>query len=105
MNASSPTVSLEGGSLRVTGDVDAVTVVLLRKQGEKLISEAKVSLTVDLSGLATAHSVVLSMLMCWQRLALSHKQTLSFEGANDRLRSLAALSNLECQLPGFARHS
>ncbi|WP_303290650.1 lipid asymmetry maintenance protein MlaB [Marinobacter sp. SS5-14b] len=105
MKSASPTATLEGGSLRVTGDVDAVTVMPLRKQGEKLINEAKASLTVDLSGLAAANSVVLSMLMCWQRLALSQQQALSFEGASDRLRSLAALSNLEHQLPGFARHS
>src|SRR5690554_7911588 len=59
----------------------------------------------DLSGLATAHSVVLSMLLCWHRLALEKQQSLTFQGASDRLLSLAALSNLEDQIPGFATHS
>lgn len=105
MNGSSPMVTLEGASLRVSGEVDAVSVVALRKQGEKLIGGAEGSLAVDISGLATAHSVVLSMLMCWHRLALSKQLALSFEGASDRLLSLAALSNLEARLPGFTAHS
>ncbi|MFV8570472.1 STAS domain-containing protein [Marinobacter sp. SBS5] len=105
MNNSSPVVSLEGSVLSVAGEVNANTVIELRKQGEKLISGAQGPLTVDLAKLATAHSVVLSMLMCWQRLGQTKQVVLSFEGASDRLQSLAALSNLEAHLPGFSAHS
>jgi len=45
------------------------------------------------------------MLLCWHRLALEKQQSLTFQGASDRLLSLAALSNLEDQIPGFATHS
>jgi phospholipid transport system transporter-binding protein len=100
-----PAVELSGNTLVVTGDVNADSVIALRKQGEQLISAATGPLTVDLSGLATAHSVVLSMLLCWHRLAAGNKHSLTFQGASDRLLSLAALSNLEDQIPGFATHS
>ncbi|WP_323752488.1 STAS domain-containing protein [Marinobacter sp.] len=105
MNSSRPVVTLEGSVMKVAGKVDANTVLELRKQGEKLVSGAKGLLTVDLMQLETAHSVVLSMLMCWQRLGQSKQVPLSFEGASDRLQSLAALSNLDAQLPGFSAHS
>lgn len=100
-----PGIVRNGKTLCVTGDVDADTVLALRKQGEQEIRQADGTLEVDLSGLGTAHSVVLSMLLCWQRLALSRHCLLSFTGASERLRSLAALSNLQDQIPGFAEHS
>ncbi|KPQ28085.1 MAG: putative NTP binding protein (contains STAS domain) [Marinobacter excellens HL-55] len=102
---SSPAVELDGATLRVTGEVDANTVVQLRNRGEELINASSGVLAIDLFGLLTAHSVVLSMLLCWQRLALVNQIKLSFDGASDRLQSLAALSNLQDQMPGFASHS
>ncbi|MDP4546922.1 lipid asymmetry maintenance protein MlaB [Marinobacter sp. MDS2] len=105
MSSSRPVVKLEGSVLSVTGKVDANTVIELRKQGENLVGSATGALRVDLAQLDTAHSVVLSMLMCWQRLAQSKQVALSFEGASDRLQSLAALSNLDAHLPGFSPHS
>ncbi|KXO10981.1 MULTISPECIES: lipid asymmetry maintenance protein MlaB [Marinobacter] len=105
MTSDAPAVILDGVTLRVTGSVDADSVIPLRKQGEQLINGAQSLLTVDLAGLGTAHSVVLSMLLCWHRLALSRQVSLTFEGASDRLLSLAALSNLKDQIPGFASHS
>lgn len=100
-----PTVELDGNVLRVSGEVDAVTVVQLRNRGEQLMKGCDGPLKVDLSGLVTAHSVVLSMLLCWHRLALNKQLELTFEGASERLQSLAALSNLQNQMPGFASHS
>ncbi|RMJ03979.1 hypothetical protein DOQ08_01299 [Marinobacter litoralis] len=105
MSNSRPVVNLEGSVLSVVGKVDANSVLELRKQGEKLVSGAQGSLTVDLTRLQTAHSAVLSMLMCWQRMAQSKQLALSFEGASERLQSLAALSNLDAHLPGFSAHS
>jgi len=105
MSNSRPDVSLDGSVLSVAGEVDANSVLELRKQGEKLVSGAQGSLTVDLAGLQTAHSAILSMLMCWQRLAQTKHVSLAFEGASERLQSLAALSNLDAHLPGFSPHS
>ncbi|SRR5690554_269210 len=105
MTAPAPAAALSGNTLTVTGEVNADNVVALRTQGEQLISAAGGPVTVDLTGLATAHSAVLSMLLCWQRLAIGNRQSLTFRGASDRLLSLAALSSLENQIPGFATHS
>lgn len=104
MTSAKPAVTLNGPLLAVTGEVDADTVIALRAQGERLIRQATGPLTVDLSGLATAHSVVLSMLLCWQRLGQQVQCPLTFRGGSERLISLAALSNLQNQIPGFAPH-
>ena len=104
MTRPKPSVTLAGPVLAVTGEVDADTVIALRAQGENFIRQATGPLTVDLSGLATAHSVVLSMLLCWQRLAQQVRCPMTFRGANKKLVSLAALSNLDNQIPGFSPH-
>ncbi|GHD54071.1 phospholipid transport system transporter-binding protein [Marinobacter persicus] len=104
MSSPAPRVTLDGQVLTVSGEVDADNVMPLRAEGERLIRQASGALVVDLSGLATAHSAVLSMLLCWQRLAGRHQRQLTFRGAGQRLVSLAALSNLDDQIPGFASH-
>lgn len=101
MTAGVPRVQLSDGALIVSGEVTPDTVVSLRNEGEKLIHSVSGDLVIDLDGLVTAHSVVLSMLLCWQRLAHQTGITLSFRGVSSRLASLAALSNLDDQLTGF----
>jgi phospholipid transport system transporter-binding protein len=105
MSSGAPQVRLADGVLMVTGAVSAETVVALRGQGEALIRAAAGNLVVDLDGLATAHSVVLSMLLCWQRLARQVGICLSFRGVSGRLASLASLSHLDDQLAGFGPES
>jgi phospholipid transport system transporter-binding protein len=98
MSVEAPVVQLKEGVLSVSGAINAHTVISLRAEGEGLIktaSESLKSLVVDLEGLSTTHSVVLSMLLCWSRLAEKQGVSLSFTEAPDRLVSLAALSNLE----------
>ena len=90
-----PGAELREQVLIVQGEVSATNVLPLRSQGEALIASAKGDLVVDLQGLESAHSVVLSMLLCWHRLASERGFSLSFRGANEGLLSLAALSNLE----------
>ena len=101
MTTGVPRVQLSDGVLIVSGEVTPDTVVSLRNEGEKLIRSVSRDLVIDLDGLVTAHSVVLSMLLCWQRLAHQTGITLSFRGVSSRLASLAALSNLDDQLTGF----
>ena len=67
MTGAEASVQLRDGALVVTGQVDADSVLALRARGEQLIRQAEADLVVDLSGLETAHSVVLSMLLCWRR--------------------------------------
>ncbi len=101
MTASVSQVQLKDGILYVTGEVRSDTVVALRQQGEQLIASAGRDLQVNLEGLEEAHSVVLSMLLCWQRFATRHNIALTYQGVSQRLASLAALSNLGDQLTGF----
>ncbi|SFM89576.1 STAS domain-containing protein [Marinobacter pelagius] len=98
MSPSAPRAELRDGEMIVAGEVDASSVIDLRQQGETLISGIKDGLVVDVSGLETAHSVVLSMMLCWERLARKQGIDLSFRGINGRLASLASLSNLSAQL-------
>lgn len=102
MSPSAPQARLSDGVLVVSGYVDFDSVVALRRQGEALIASCSQALEVDLEALENAHSVVLSLLLCWRRLAAGRNIELSFRGVSDRLASLAALSNLEDELPGFA---
>lgn len=101
MTPSQAAVTLDNDRLTVSGHIDPLTVVALRKEGEALILASKADLIVDLAGMSTAHSVVLSLLLCWQRLARGRSQTLHFTGVSERLGSLAALSGLDDQLSGF----
>lgn len=99
--AGMPRVEQAGQVIAVTGVVDLDSAIALREQGEALIRSASGTVSVDLERLETAHSVVLSVLLCWKRLADSVDVTLSFQGVGGRLFSLAALSHLDDQLPGF----
>ncbi|MGM0773909.1 lipid asymmetry maintenance protein MlaB [Marinobacter sp.] len=101
MTPEQATLVLDGDRLTISGDIDPLTVVALRKEGEALILGSKADLVVDLAAMTTAHSVVLSLLLCWQRLARGRSQSLEFTGVGQRLGSLAALSGLDGQLPGF----
>ncbi len=97
------------GRLALSGEVTAASVLALRAEGERLIRAAaaagNTALVIDLAGLATASSIVLSLLLCWQRLARSQGLALTFTGTAERLRSLASLSSLEAHLSAATDHS
>ena len=98
-----PRLTLTENRLNVTGDISPANVVAVRNEGERLIAGQTQDLVIDLSGLGAAHSVVLSLLLCWLRLAGLRSQSLHLQGMGDRLRSLAALSGLEEYLPEQSR--
>ena len=100
----------DSGCLVVTGEVTAGSVRALRAEGERLVGSSRSGsqsrggyseVCIDLQGVATASSIVLSLLMCWQRFALSQGINIRFTGISDRLHSLASLSGLDRQLSGF----
>lgn len=100
--SSAPGVSLDENVLLVTGEVDASNVPALRRQGEDLIAKAPGSaLTVGLTGLTTASSVLLSLLLCWQRAGAARGLTLSFTDASEDLSELARLNGVDSLLPGL----
>ncbi|MCH8498107.1 MAG: STAS domain-containing protein [Marinobacter sp.] len=83
------------GCLQLHGQVTPDNVLVLRKQGETMISQAVGALQVDLGGAHAASSVLLSLLLCWQRAARRQQCQLTFSRAPSRLVSLAALSGLQ----------
>ncbi len=97
-----PRLTFDGNRLSVTGEIVPDNVCAVRREGERLIAGQNQDIVVDLSALGSAHSVVLSLLLCWLRLAHSRNQALSLEGVGDRLRSLAALSGLDEHISGLA---
>lgn len=101
MSESRASVELLDGGLMVRGPVNPDTVLPLRQAGERLITSTSGPLRVDLSGVDAAHSVLLSLLLCWQRTANGQQRSVRFTGIGERLHSLAALSGLDERLPGF----
>ncbi|WP_166254071.1 STAS domain-containing protein [Marinobacter salicampi] len=94
---------LSDHKLAVSGQVDASSVLPLRAEGERLIGacQPEQNLCIDLAELATASSIVLSLLLCWQRQATARKITLQYSSVGERLHALASLSNLDKHLSGF----
>lgn len=108
--AGAPSLAVtDPGRLALTGEVTAASVLALRAEGERQIRAARQAgqdeLTIDLAGLATASSIVLSLLLCWHRLARSEGLGLTFTGTSERLRSLASLSSLDTHLMASAGQS
>lgn len=102
-----PSISQQGdGTLAVSGYVTADNVVGLRNQGEQrlgAINSAHGEVEINLTGVENAHSILLSLLLCWQRAAIARHQTLIYSGISERLLSLSTLSGLNQHLPGFDR--
>lgn len=103
-NPVGPSISPHGdGALVVVGHVTADNVVALRKEGERQLRTLGSEVEIDLTGVENAHSIMLSLLLCWQRAAIARHQKLCYSGISDRLFSLCALSGLSEHLPGFHR--
>lgn len=102
-----PSIRQQGdGTLAVSGYVTADNVVGLRAQGEQRlgsVNSANGEVEINLTGVENAHSILLSLLLCWQRAAIARHQTLIYSGISERLLSLSALSGLNQHLPGFDR--
>lgn len=97
-----PSVSQQGdGGLAVAGYVTADNVAILRSEGEQLLGSLGPEVEINLAGVENAHSILLSLLLCWQRAAIARHQKLIYSGISERLQSLSALSGLNQHLPGF----
>jgi phospholipid transport system transporter-binding protein len=88
--------------MTLSGRVIEPEVVALRREGEEwLAALGDGPCEVDLTTMETASSVLLSLLLCWQRQARAVNLRIHFAGANERLRALAIMSRVADQLPGF----
>ncbi|MEX0606083.1 MAG: STAS domain-containing protein [Marinobacter sp.] len=97
-----PSIRLRSeGTLAVSGEVTADNVVALRQEGERQLAASGCDVEITLAGVENAHSILLSLLLCWQRAAKVREQKLIYSGMSERLSSLSALSGLSQHLPGF----
>lgn len=102
IGGAAPTIRQEtDGTLAVCGQVTADNVVVLRSEGERWLGSFDREVEINLAGVENAHSIVLSLLLCWQRAANARNQNLIYSGISERLLSLCALSGLSQHLQGF----
>ena len=88
--------------LALQGDITPDNVLGVRKKGEALIAGMGTPIVADLSEAGAAHSVVLSLLLCWSRHAAKQDKSFQITGAGDRLQALASLSGFDPLIPGVA---
>ena len=98
MSIAATMVALGAGALKVDGPLDFSTVAALAADGERLFpSQGRVE--IDLSGVTTANSAGLVLLLEWMEIARRRKLTLRFRHLPDPLVRLAALTYLTGLLP------
>ncbi|PCI41604.1 MAG: NTP-binding protein [Moraxellaceae bacterium] len=90
-------------TIAVVGDIDVHSVLLARREGEALLCEMEKACEVDLIDLGQAGSVVMSMLLCWMRLANAKSVELSIVNAPQRFSELCRASGLDRVLFGKRR--
>lgn len=89
----------DDGVILLSGVLDHSNVVSARERGEALLGQAGSRCAVSLSGLESAHSAVLSLLLCWLRFAGKRQLSLTFVDMPDRLYDMARVSGLDDLLP------
>lgn len=82
-------------TIGVVGDIDAHSVVQAREEGEVLLRSMGKQVKVDLVGLGHGGSVVMSMLLCWIRLANSLSVTLFIENSPRDFAELCRVNGLD----------
>lgn len=89
--------------IQVAGEIDVNSVLQARREGEALMRNmdgAENDLCiVDLNNLGQAHSVIISMLLCWMRLAEQLNLELAIINTPAKLVELARVSSLDLILP------
>ncbi len=98
------TVEGQSGTLSLSGRITADNVVALRDQGEQWLARHGDggAVTVDLTGVESASSVLLSLLLCWHRAAASEGLQLHYAGVSGDLAELSRLNGVSRWLTGSA---
>lgn len=85
--------------LLLSGELDAGSVIKARAEGEAYIETMRGCCVLDLKALQSAHSMVLSLVLCWLRAAQRQGVELAIEGMSERLYDMARVSGLDALLP------
>jgi phospholipid transport system transporter-binding protein len=92
-------LEIAGGTVRVSGVLDAFTAPqLLAQSAQHFSSTDAAPLVVDLSGVKESDSAGLALLLEWLRLARQRRRTVRFENLPEQLIALAKISEVEALL-------
>jgi phospholipid transport system transporter-binding protein len=91
-------IAAEPGRLRVEGVLDFSSVTALAAEAESLFP-ASGPLRIDLSGVESANSAGLALLLEWLERAQSRRLKLEYLNLPDSLKRIAAISNLGSLVP------
>jgi phospholipid transport system transporter-binding protein len=104
-NAQDSFVSEGEGRVRLQAPLRFATVPALRRRGLELIGAAAAQLTIDLSGVSSADSAGLALLIDWLARARAGNKTLRYVQPPEALRALARLSEVEALIMGQEPHA
>lgn len=90
---------IDATTIRLAGDVFTDEAPEVVSNVEALFAATSGELVVDLSGLKSANSAMLSVLLCLLRSSASQNKTLIFSGISTRLFDLSRVSGLDKILP------
>lgn len=93
-------IRIEGSTLHLSGDLDFSNVMSLYRQSLKLFSSGVPVIQVDFSGLASANSVALALMINWMRLAKKSSKTICLKNISQEMMSLANAAGLDKVLAG-----
>ena len=94
-SATVATLTTEGDTLALSGEVDFSNAVRLCRQGERWISEqAPRHCRLQLDNLTRCNSAATTLLLCWLRAANRHQKTVQIENIPPTLTSLLDLGGL-----------
>ena len=95
-----PFVRESDARVRLQSPLRFATVAALRQRGLELIGAAGAELTIDLSGVSSADSAGLALLIDWLGRARESNKTLHYAQPPEALRALARLSDVEALITG-----
>ncbi len=88
-------IRMDGNTLRLTGDLDFSNVMPLYQQSLTWFQQNNDALCVDFSGLTSANSVVLALIVSWIRIARQQAKTIQLKNISQDIMSLAKSSGLD----------
>lgn len=92
-------IQLKEGIIRVSGDLNAVSVPKLLDATADLFRQSGQQVRIDLAKVTRADSSGLALLIDWMRTARRQHQQLSFRRLPAQLLDMARVSGIEALLP------
>jgi len=87
-------ISRKDNHLTVSGDLNFATVVHLWKSSTALMNSGSATLYFDLSGVTSANSAGLALLLEWLKYAKQKNKSIEFDQIPEQLLSIAKVSGI-----------